>query len=91
MGKNDFVKSELKQLQEVKEIKRLHGAYDIILKINATNHSSLRNFISKNIRTRANVKSSLTLSVLDPINPEPPIFNQSGKKLEELTNHKLQF
>lgn len=65
VGKDELVKSKLKNVDEIKEVKRTYGVYDIIVKLKTPNHSSLWDVISKKIKTQDNIRSALTLSVID--------------------------
>ena len=67
VGKDELVKSSLKEVKDVKEVKRTFGAYDVIVKVNADDKKSLRDTITNCVKTQDNVKTALTLNVLDPI------------------------
>lgn len=65
VGKDELVRSELKKVEEVKEVKRTYGVYDMVVKLKTTNQDSIWEVITKNVRSQENIRSALTLSVLD--------------------------
>lgn len=64
LGNEEHVIKYLKTIKTVKEIHGVMGAYDIIAKVEAENHSELQNTIASNIRTMPNILSTLTLTTV---------------------------
>jgi len=54
---------EIKQLEEVKEVHGVFGAYDILIKLESDNKEHLREVITWKIRKLNRVRSTLTLIV----------------------------
>lgn len=63
LGTEDQVIEELKKIDCVKEIQGTFGAYDIIVKAEANQTESLREYITWKIRKIQNIRSTLTLMV----------------------------
>ncbi len=61
LGFDTEIIDEIKQLEEVKEVHGIFGAYDIIVKLESDNVDSLRNTITWKIRKLNRVRSTLTL------------------------------
>jgi len=55
---------EIKQLEEVKEVHGIFGAYDIIVKLESDNVDNLRDIITWKIRKLNRVRSTLTLMTI---------------------------
>ena len=55
---------EIKQLEDVKEVHGVFGAYDIIVKLESANVETLRETIIWKIRKLNRVRSTLTLMVI---------------------------
>jgi len=55
---------EIKQLEEVKEVHGIFGAYDIIVKLESDNVDNLRDIITWKIRKLNMVRSTLTLMTI---------------------------
>jgi len=62
------VAMRLKSREEVEDAALITGLKDIILKIRAHNIDELNNFITKDLRNFAGVKSTETMIVLDELN-----------------------
>ena len=63
-----FVKSiiiELETVNFIKEIKEIMGEYDILVKLESDNLNELKNIIPSNIRKIPNIRTTLTLTVVD--------------------------
>ncbi len=56
---------EIKQLEEVKEVHGIFGAYDIIVKLESDNVENLKDVITWKIRKLSSVKSTLTLMTME--------------------------
>ena len=63
-AENELVK-QLKTIENVKYVYVLYGAYDIVVKIEAPDSATLKKTISNNIRQLKNVRSTLTMTVID--------------------------
>jgi len=55
---------EIKQLEEVKEVHGIFGAYDIIVKLKSDNVENLKDVITWKIRKLSSVRSTLTLMTM---------------------------
>ena len=56
---------EIKQLEDVKEVHGVFGAYDILAKVESANVENLRDTITWKIRKLNRVRSSLTLMAIE--------------------------
>ena len=56
---------EIKQLEDVKEVHGVFGAYDIIVKLESANVENLRDTITWKIRKLNRVRSTLTLMTIE--------------------------
>jgi len=65
MGYETEVIDEIKQLEDVKEINGVYGAYDILVKVESANEKNLRDTISWKIRKLNRARSTLTLMVIE--------------------------
>ncbi len=63
LGFDTEIIDEIKQLEEVKEVHGIFGAYDIIVKLESDNVENLRDVITWKIRKLNRVRSTLTLIV----------------------------
>lgn len=61
LGSEEFVISQLKSLDSVKEVHGTFGAYDILAKVEADEVSVLRETITWKIRKIDKIRSTLTL------------------------------
>jgi DNA-binding Lrp family transcriptional regulator len=64
-GTENELVNQLKVIENVKYVYVLYGAYDLVVKIEATNSETLKKTISNNIRQLKNVRSTLTMTVID--------------------------
>ena len=64
LGTEDTVIKELKTIEGVSEVKGLFGVYDMIAKVNASSEGDIKKIIAK-IRSMGNIKSSLTMMVIE--------------------------
>ena len=56
---------EIKQLEDVKEVRGVFGAYDILVKLESANVETLRETIMWKIRKLNRVRSTLTLMTME--------------------------
>ena len=64
-GTENELVNQLKVIENVKYVYVLYGAYDLVVKIEAPNSEKLKKTISNNIRQLKNVRSTLTMTVID--------------------------
>jgi DNA-binding Lrp family transcriptional regulator len=64
LGYEDEIVNELKNLPGFVEINKVHGVYDMILKIKADTMEKLKETVSWHIRKNDKVKATLTLIVV---------------------------
>lgn len=60
-GRLDEVMTQIKHLDNIKEVQGTYGAYDIIAKIESTTLEHLQTFIVQKIRTLSDVKNAMML------------------------------
>ncbi len=65
LGAENELVNQLKTIENVKYVYVLYGAYDLVVKIEAPNNEILKKTISNNIRQLKNVRSTLTMTVID--------------------------
>jgi DNA-binding Lrp family transcriptional regulator len=65
LGAENELVNQLKGIENVKYVYVLYGAYDLVVKIEAPNSEILKKTISNNIRQLKNVRSTLTMTVID--------------------------
>jgi len=63
MGYEAEIIDELKQIEDVKEVHGVYGAYDILAEVESAHVENLREIITWKIRKLNNVRSTLTLTV----------------------------
>jgi len=56
---------EIKQLEDVKEVHGVYGAYDIVVKLESANAENLKDIITWKIRKLNRVRSTLTLMTME--------------------------
>ena len=56
---------EVKQLEDVKEVHGVFGAYDILVKLESANVENLKDTITWKIRKLSRVRSTLTLMAIE--------------------------
>jgi DNA-binding Lrp family transcriptional regulator len=64
-GTEEQVLRDLKGVEGIEEAYYSYGVYDIITKIQAATMESLKDTVTRNIRTLPNVRSTLTLIIVD--------------------------
>lgn len=65
LGKENELLKEVKAIENVKYVYVLYGAYDLVVKIEAPDNETLKKTISNNIRQLKNVRSTLTMTVIE--------------------------
>ena len=65
IGSEEFVISQLKEIDLVKEVHGTFGAYDIVVLVEADKVESLRDIITWKIRKIENIRSTLTMMVIE--------------------------
>ena len=65
IGAEEFVISQLKEIDLVKEVHGTFGAYDIVVLIEADTVESLRDTITWKIRKIEKIRSTLTLMAIE--------------------------
>ena len=61
----ESIVNKLKELPEIVEVNGVSGAYDLLVKVSADTMEKLKETISLRIRTIDNVKSTLSLIVIE--------------------------
>jgi len=56
---------ELRSIAEVKELYGIYGVYDYVVRLEASNMEQLKEAITNKIRRMKNVRSTLTMMVID--------------------------
>jgi len=64
IGSEEFVMSQLKEIDLVKEVDGTIGAYDIVVLVKADTVESLRDTITWKIRKIEKIRSTLTMMVI---------------------------
>ncbi len=65
IGAEEFVISQLKEIDLVKEVHGVFGAYDIVVLVEADTVESLRDTITWKIRKIEKIRSTLTLMAIE--------------------------
>ncbi|HSD05409.1 MAG TPA: Lrp/AsnC ligand binding domain-containing protein [Nitrosopumilaceae archaeon] len=65
LGAENELVNQLKAIEHVTYVYVLYGAYDLVVKIEAPDSATLKKTISNNIRQLKNVRSTLTMTVID--------------------------
>ena len=65
IGMENEVLKQLKTLPNVKEAHPVYGVYDIIAKVTADTQDKLKEIVTKKIRGLENVRSTLTMLVIE--------------------------
>ena len=65
LGFDAEIIDEIKQLEDVKEVLGIFGAYDILVKVESANVENLKDAITWKIRKINRVRSTLTLMVAE--------------------------
>ncbi len=64
LGYEEDVISQLKTIDEVKEMKGVFGAYDIVAKVESDDVDKLRDVITRKIRKLDGIRTTLTLMAI---------------------------
>ncbi|MEM2855965.1 MAG: Lrp/AsnC ligand binding domain-containing protein [Candidatus Nitrosocaldaceae archaeon] len=65
IGAEDKVVDELKKIENVKEVYAVYGAYDVIAKVESDSMDKVKETITWKIRRLENVRSTLTMIVIE--------------------------
>ena len=65
LGAENELVNQLKATENVKYVYVLYGVYDLVVKIEAPDNATLKKTISNNLRQLKNVRSTLTMTVID--------------------------
>ena len=65
LGAENELVNQLKAIENDKYVYVLYGAYDLVVKIEAPDNATLKKTISNNLRQLKNVRSTLTMTVID--------------------------
>ena len=59
------VTNDLNKIEEVKKVYEVYGVYDLIVRVEAETLEKLKTVVSDSIRTVENIRSTLTMIVMD--------------------------
>ena len=65
LGSEENIIKEIRVIADVKEVKGIYGVYDIIVKVESNSMEELKNTITWKIRKIPQVRSTVTLFVLE--------------------------
>jgi len=65
MGSEESVTNDLNKVEEVQEVFGVYGVYDLVVRVEAETMEKLKAAISDSIRALENVRSTLTMIVVD--------------------------
>ncbi len=65
LGAENELLNQLKTFEHVKYVYVLYGAYDLVVKVEASDNETLKKTISNNIRQLKSVRSTLTMTVIE--------------------------
>ena len=65
IGSDAKVTNDLNKVDEVKEVYGVYGVYDLIVRVEAETLEKLKTVISDSIRTLENVRTTLTMIVVE--------------------------
>ncbi|MDE1827407.1 hypothetical protein DYY67_1785 [Candidatus Nitrosotalea sp. TS] len=65
LGAEGELLNQVKSIEHVKYVYVLYGAYDLVVKIEAPDSETLKKTISGQIRQLKNVRSTLTMTVIE--------------------------
>jgi len=65
MGSENEVSKALRSIDEVKEVYGVYGVYDLVVRLEAETMQQLKDAIGSKIRRLKNVRSTLTMMVID--------------------------
>ena len=64
-GSEDKILQELKKIEEIQEVYVSYGVYDLIARVKADTMEKLKDIITHKVRTIKNVRSTLTLIMME--------------------------
>jgi len=67
LGKEESIIKELRNFKEIKEVHFIYGVYDIIAKVEAESTEKLKELIAFKIRRLKDIRSTLTLTVVEGV------------------------
>lgn len=65
LGKENELLDQVRSIEYIKYVYVLYGAYDLVVKIEAPDNETLKKTISNQIRQLKNVRSTLTMTVIE--------------------------
>jgi uncharacterized protein with GYD domain len=65
LGEESPLLNQLKTMEFIKYVYVLYGAYDLVVKVEAPDNETLKKTISNKIRQLKNVRSTLTMTVIE--------------------------
>lgn len=65
MGSENSVSDLLREYEEVKEVHGVYGVYDLVVRVEAESMQELKDVISTKIRRLENIRSTLTMIVIE--------------------------
>jgi DNA-binding Lrp family transcriptional regulator len=65
MGSENDVSKALRSIDEVKDVYGVYGVYDLVVRLEAETMQQLKDAIGSKIRRLKNVRSTLTMMVID--------------------------
>jgi len=65
LGSEENIIKEIRGLDNVKEVEGTYGVYDIIVKVESNSMEALKNTITSKIRKIPQVRSTITLMVIE--------------------------
>jgi len=65
LGAENELLNQLKNMASVKYVYVLYGDYDLVVKVEAQDNETLKKTISNSIRQLKNVRSTLTMTVIE--------------------------
>jgi DNA-binding Lrp family transcriptional regulator len=65
LGKEENIIKELRNFEEIMEVHFIYGVYDIIVKVKAESAEKLKELIAYKIRRLSDIRSTLTLTVVE--------------------------
>lgn len=65
MGSEAEVSSALREIEEVKKVYGVYGVYDLVVRLEAGSMQQLKDAIGSKIRRLKNVRSTLTMIVIE--------------------------
>jgi DNA-binding Lrp family transcriptional regulator len=65
LNSEEKVTNDLNKIEEVKKVYEVYGVYDLIVRVEAKTLEKLKTVVSDSIRTIENIRSTLTMIVMD--------------------------